>query len=291
MTISLQDYARAVPYPAQKRLLSILDGYHQGFRAGRSHEFLDMAEYKAGDAISDIDWKATARFNQPIIKRFEATAVLTVILAADTGSNMAALAPGFLSGPVPKRTLAADLERVIAWLVSFHGDHLGLIAGNAAGVRTLPPRVGMGHAETLLHMASATTPDSAPPDFEEVLSRVSAVTTKRSLVLAVTDQSQITEKTAQRIRNLVMRHSVGLFLIEDYDPTGATSLGALSDVTTGRIPDFVKTDPKIAREWHLSLQAERSRAAQILNSLPIRHARIRGQEDILPSLVTVLGGR
>ena len=97
-SVQVQEYAKFIDLPVQRKLLSLLEGRHGGSGAGSSHEFLDMAEYKVGDDVSDIDWKASARLSQPVVKRFEATAVLNVVLAVDTGSNMAALASGRISG-------------------------------------------------------------------------------------------------------------------------------------------------------------------------------------------------
>ena len=248
---SLKDFAKAVPYPVQKKLLSILDGFHQGDRAGHSHELLDLEDYRPGDPISDIDWRATARSADPIVKRFEATAVLTVLLAVDAGSGMAALAPGtaFAPGaagsPVEKVKLAAEVERAIAWLVALHGDHLGLVAGNAREIKTLPARVGLGHSETLLRVAGSVTPSAAPSDFSAVLHRVSADAKSRSLLFGVTDETQITPDVVQRLSRLAHRNSVGLFLIEDLDPTSAPGGVEVEDVIAGPLPDFVKTDPAI----------------------------------------------
>lgn len=289
-SVSLQTYAAAVPYPVQKKLLSILDGYHQGSRAGRSLEFLDMEEYKPGDAITDIDWKATARIKQAVVKRFESTAVLNVVLAADTGSNMAALAPGDNQTDITKAKLSAELLRVIAWLVAKHGDHLGLVAGNKAGTRMLPARVGMGHAETLLRAATTTDPQAAPPDLPALLRRLRSTVRKRSLILLVTDANQITEQVAVSLRRLAHRNLVGLFLIEDYDPTAAPVGRPLADVKAGRIPNFVTAEPQISAQWADYRRATRARVNRLLSPLPVSYGYVADQTQILPALINVLGG-
>ena len=65
--------------PIMRKLLSIMDGQHSGARPGRGWDFLDLAEYHAGDDVQDIDWAATARTGQAIIRRYESTANLQVV--------------------------------------------------------------------------------------------------------------------------------------------------------------------------------------------------------------------
>lgn len=305
---SLKDFAKAVPYPVQKKLLSILDGFHQGDRAGHSHEFLDLEDYRPGDPVSDIDWRATARFAEPIVKRFEATAVLTVLLAVDAGSGMAALAPGTRSTPGPRLThantstrrtatepvekvkLAGEVERSIAWLVAMHGDHLGLVAGNAREMKTLPARVGLGHSETLLRIAGAVSPTAPPSNFAAVLHRVAADAKARSLLLGITDETQITPDVVQRLGRLAHRNSVGLFLIEDFDPTTAARGVEVEDVTSGALPDFVKTAPAVKAQWESYLLGRRRNVDRMLSTVPVSYARVGSSEDVLPALVKVLEG-
>ena len=71
--------------PILRKLLSLMEGQHYSARAGQGWEFMDMAEYKPGDDVKDIDWAATARAGKPIVKRFEASANVQVMLVVDTG--------------------------------------------------------------------------------------------------------------------------------------------------------------------------------------------------------------
>lgn len=280
----LQDYSRLVDYPVQRRLLSLLDGYHRGEGAGSSQEFLDMAEYKYGDDITDIDWKATARLNQPVVKRFESTAVLSVIIAADTGASMAA---STVDGS-QKRVVSAELIRALCWLISVHGDMVGLVAGNSAGVQTMPARSGIAHAETLLRVASSTTVTAPPSDMFTVLRHLE-VGRRRSLVFVVTDESQISEQTAHLLGRLTSRHEVGVFLIDDLDPTVAHA-ETISDVSGGPLPEFVEGNQVLESQWRIFRRSRSARVTELLEALPLRYVRLQGVEDVLPALITVMGG-
>ena len=281
----LHDYSRLVPYPIQKKLLSALDGRHQGEGAGVSHEFLDLAEYTPGDDVATIDWKATARVGEPVVRRFESTAVLRVVLAVDTGSAMAATAPGGES----KTAITEEIVAALAWLVAAHGDLLGLAAGNGEGVRTLPARSGAGHAETVLRVAGGAKTEVGRPDFAAVLRRVEGAQ-RRSLIFAITDESQVTARTVASLRRLSSRHEVGVFLVSDLDPTTHAARNALIDVDGGPLPDFLEAHPTIRAQWAHQRRLRSQEVDRLLAAAPLRYARVDSRADVLDALVQVVGG-
>lgn len=283
----LQEYARLVPYPVRRKLLSLLDGYHHGEGAGSSHEFLDMTEYRVGDDIAAIDWKGTARLGHPLVKRFESTAVLRVVVVVDTGSNMAAAA----SDQTPKKEIALELLRALAWLVASHGDLLGLVAGNESGQRRMPARSGASHAETLLRVAASASVTGSAPDLPGLL-RLLDAPGPRSLVFVISDVATITPAVIARLRRLSVRNTVGLFLIEDFDPAGAAPVAefAVEDVQGGLLPSFVQGNPELESQWRGYLRSQSQAVDAALGALNLRYARVGSAEQILPALVEVVGG-
>lgn len=286
MSVSgLHDYGKLVDFPVQRRLFSLLDGRHQGTGAGASHEFLDMAEYKPGDDITDIDWKASARHNQPILKRFESTATLNVELIFDSGSNMAGAAPSGES----KADIAGEIATALAWMTSVRGDHMGLVAGNSDNVRTLPARSGLSHSEAAVEAVRRVSPQGGGPIVPQLLRRAETLVHRRSMIFLVTDFAQVTPVLRPHLRRLMTRHSVFVLLVEDLDPT--TAGGAeLRDVDFGDLPDFVGEDQRLAMEWSRVIQNQRAYAQNELRALGVRSAAVSSMAAVLDSLVEVLGG-
>lgn len=276
----LYNYAQLVELPQQRRLLSLLSGMHRGLRAGSSHEFFDMAEYKAGDDISDIDWKTTARYGQPVIKRFEATAVLTAFLVVDAGSNMAATAAA--GPPTTKQQITAEATRALASLCAARGDMLGLVVGNQADVETLPARSGVAHAQTLLRVAARARVTGPPSAFPQLLRRAGSGRQSRSLMMLITDRSQITPDIVAPLRRLQSRHQVNVLLADDFDPTVLPSdSNQLRDVIVGDLPEYVQTDENIALQWRAAVASQRHSAARILDQLRIPWAVAGQPADVL----------
>ncbi len=285
----LHDYGKLVAIPVQRRLVSLLAGMHQGLRAGSSHEFLDMEEYKVGDDVSDIDWKTTARHSQPIIKRFESTAILTSYLLVDTGNTMAAEAR--LGNGETKRDVALEFATAICWLTALRGDHLGLVVGNEGELRSIPARSGISHAQKILRVAQMARVDGPGPALPRLAHRVRNGLSPRSILIFVTDHYQITPRAAEALKRLQAKHKVLVCLVEDRDPTGpAPSVGGtLTDVNAGNLPDFVAGDPTLRYQWSIAHRAALDAAEKRLRDAGITFASAGSRAEVLPALLELFG--
>lgn len=300
----LCDYGKLIELPVQKKLLSLLAGHHQGERAGNSHEFLDMAEYKIGDAISDIDWKTSARHNQPIIKRFESTAVLNVYLVMDAGANMSALASGAaeavkqgqdLIKGTTKDEIAQEFATALSWMTVTKGDMLGLVVGHKDKIRTIPARSGLAHAEMILRMMKLPEPTGPDSDLLSLLRHTEICLQRRSLVLVVTDEQQITDSMVKTLKRMLSRHKVMVLMAEDYDPTLANSemdsqQTMIADVRSGGVPPFIGEDPTIAYQWGIVRRHQQQQANKILQDLRIPFAVAGKPEQVLSALQKMTEG-
>lgn len=91
-----QTFAKETPLLIYPRFtpLSFLDvplgrRFHPGgvalaSRGGDSFEFLGNRDYREGDALRDIDWRATARLQKPIIREYREEYFLRVAVVLDT---------------------------------------------------------------------------------------------------------------------------------------------------------------------------------------------------------------
>jgi uncharacterized protein (DUF58 family) len=73
---------------SQGRLLGALTGRHQSIRKGSSLDFADHRKYFAGDDIRHIDYHVLARFDQLMVRQFDAEEQNTLRLVLDTSASM-----------------------------------------------------------------------------------------------------------------------------------------------------------------------------------------------------------
>ena len=72
----------------RRRLAGQLAGGHRSLRYGSSLDFADYREYQQGDDFRRIDHLALARFDQLLIRLYDAEDDLTVRLVVDTSASM-----------------------------------------------------------------------------------------------------------------------------------------------------------------------------------------------------------
>ena len=75
---------------ASKKTSNILDGSYKSIYKGRSLNFEDLREYVIGDNIKDIDWKASARSGNILVRQYIAEKKHNIMLVLDIGKKMRA---------------------------------------------------------------------------------------------------------------------------------------------------------------------------------------------------------
>ena len=184
----LSDLRHRLRLPTFKNVAGALQGYHRSIFTGHGMDFDDMVPYLPGDDVTDIDWKASARAGEPIIRRFVKETNLAVLLACDTSIAMTALAP---SGQ-PKSEVAADLIDVIAYLARVRSDYLGVVYQSADGLAQVPARSGSEHFERARRALRGALADPAPdPVLPGVLARADSLIRRRTLVVIVGDEGKL----------------------------------------------------------------------------------------------------
>ncbi|MDO5701501.1 MAG: DUF58 domain-containing protein [Bowdeniella nasicola] len=306
MTVSyarLAELRHRLSLPVLRQVSGAIEGQHRSIFTGHGQDFDDMVAYRPGDDVSDIDWKASARAGQPIIRRFVKETTLQVILAVDTSAAMRGTCPD----GQPKIEVAIDLVDVLAYLARMRSDLLALVLSHAGRVTQLPPRSGTDHLELVRHTlrravhhddAASSTAGPGPsvasdePDTTmiEILERAEALARRRSLVVIVGDDWSLSGACEDALKRLRVRHEVLFFSIADVALADLAGQRVV-DVADGPLPSFVTTDRALLAEAAEEESRNRARVRELLRSLGIRHARVAGSEDVIDVLLDLFGGR
>ena len=169
---------------ANRRSTNLLEGEYAAITSGRSLDFDDLREYVPGDEVDDIDWKATARTGNPLVKRYKQTRRQDVIFAIDTGRGMAAASQ---SG-APKRDVAIQIAGALGYLSLRHGDAVALVTRAGGRIQHRRSRASEAYLETLLRVVeSQTRLDADPSDPYELCSYLLRGIPNRSIVVIIGD--------------------------------------------------------------------------------------------------------
>lgn len=270
--------------------LHALDGAYASLLHGRSLDFEDLREYEYGDQVRDIDWRATARHGTPLIKRYRANRMHTIMFVVDTGRSMSALARDERS----KRDLTVLATGALGILTLRHGDDFTAVYGDADGVRRLAPSRSEGALERALRTINdAIENGAAPSDRTALLSFVARTVTRRMILVVVTDQAPLTAESERLLRRLRAQHDVIWITISDADPVlDRITPEIRSDVDSRwEVPDFVQGDLAIVRELRTENEARTARLSETLLGLEIDHGLLDGQDDAVPRLLRMLNRR
>jgi uncharacterized protein (DUF58 family) len=294
MTTHLPRIKARLAIPAHRKVLGLLEGEYASTHTGRSMDLNDLREYVRGDDVRDLEWKASARSGQLLVKRFVATRKHTVLLVVSTGRSMAALN----DRQVPKRDLAVFVAGLLGWLAVRHGDFVAAAFGDATDRHLRRPSGGEAALERVLGAVhDATTTDAAPAALAAVLEHVAKAVRRRAIMVIVCDEYAVDDALRQALKRAVAQHEVLCVTVGDLDPTsddgalidGALADAPLADVDSGAaVPDWVRGDRRLAEEYAAALAADQVTFRRTLDRLGIAHQHVTDHDTAVAAVFRLL---
>lgn len=290
MTAHLTRVRTRLAIHAHRKVRGLLEGEYAAIQVGRGIDFNDLREYVRGDDVKDIDWKASARTRQLLVKRYIAERKHIILLTVSTGRSMAALN----DVDVSKRELSVFVAGVIGYLATRHSDMVALVYGDADRQHVQPPETGELWLERLLdRIHEATTPSAAHSDLGAVLDYAKRAIRRRTIMVVVSDETVLSDHTINQLRRLRAQHEVLFLTIGDLDPTTppepAGVLRRLVDIDSGReIPEWLRGDQQLQQEFADLVAEEEERLGRQLDRIGIVHERIHDWDSAISAVFKLL---
>ncbi len=272
---------------SHQRSRGLLEGQYASVFKGRSIDFDDLRQYVAGDDVKDIDWKATARSGQTLIKRYVAIRKHNIMLVVDTGRNMAARSA---SGEI-KRDVSVTAAGVLGYIAQKHDDLVSMVAGDSNGSQYIPLKNSNTHLERILrYIDSHATESAAPSQLNRQLEYIANNIRRRMILIILADDLSLTEDDERLIRRLVTQHEILWLTIGDADPTAAVyNNDVLYDIANDDImPFFIRSHKLIRSQFAASTEDRRKQTASLLQRLSITNERVNGQADVIDGIFRLL---
>jgi len=191
--------------PSKLARLRELDGRASVMIRGQGTEFDSLREYVVGDDVRSIDWRASARAADVMVRTWRPERDRRILLVLDTGRTAAGRV-----GDAPRLDAAMDAALLLAALASRAGDRVDLLAFD----RRVRARVeGVTGSELLPTLVEAMAPLEASlvePDYAALVSTVLGRMSRQSLVVLLTglDATPVREGLLPSLAMLVRRHRV-----------------------------------------------------------------------------------
>ena len=150
-------------------------------RRGEGTDFRQLREYRQGDSMRSIDWKATARLNKPISREYQEERDQQVVFLLDTGRRMHAR-----DDHTTHFDHALDAVLTLGFVAQKQGDAVGLMTFGGA-TRWLAPLKGRTGLDRLLAGVYDLHPTELAPDYLQAATAILNRLSKRAFVVIITN--------------------------------------------------------------------------------------------------------
>lgn len=179
-------------------------GVRQRQRRGLGMEFNQLREFREGDSLRQIDWKATARHRAPIAREYQEETDQQIIFMLDCGRRMRSQ-----DGHLSHFDHALNALLLLGHVALRQGDAVGLSTFASDQNRHLAPIKGPGQLNVLLNTVYDLQSTRKPADYSAAVRQLLARQKRRALVVLMTNlRDEDDEGLLSAVKLLSQKHRV-----------------------------------------------------------------------------------
>jgi uncharacterized protein (DUF58 family) len=197
----LADYAL---FATENRLSQI--GILQRRRRGLGLDFHQLRDYREGDSMRQIDWKATARRGRTIAREYQDERDQQIVFLVDCGRRMNAR-----DGVLSHFDEVLNAVLLLAFVALRQGDAAGLMTFAEDSPRYLTAKKSRATINAFLNALFDVQPTLRPPDYYAAAVSLSKRLKRRSLVVVLSNLRDEDEETLLPAMALLRRKHLVLF--------------------------------------------------------------------------------
>jgi uncharacterized protein (DUF58 family) len=179
-------------------------GVRQKQRRGLGLEFHQLREFREGDSLRQIDWKATARQRTPIAREYQDERDQQIIFMLDCGRHMRSQ-----DDELSHFDHALNACLLLSYVALRQGDAVGLSTFANEQPRYLAPVKGTSHLNTLLNTVYDLNSSQRSADYQAATTQLLARQKRRALVVLVTNlREEDDDELLSAVKRLSQQHQV-----------------------------------------------------------------------------------
>jgi uncharacterized protein (DUF58 family) len=259
--------------------------YHSAFK-GKGMAFSEVRAYQPGDDVRAIDWKVTARYNQPYVKLFEEERELKIILMVDVSGSQE-----FGTSHQLKQEMITEIAAILAFSAIQNNDNIGIIFFSDIIEKYIPPKKGRSHVLRIIRDIIELQPLSRKTNISQALKFVSNVINKRSIIFVISDFMD--EGFENAIKEVNSRHDLIGLKIYDQRETTLPPLGLVKfkDAETGQFIWIDATNKKVRKNFEDWWNITDKKLKELLHKSGVDFIKIRTDQSYIPPLMKLFKKR
>jgi uncharacterized protein (DUF58 family) len=208
----LPSFASRKHLPAKLARLRDLDGRTPVLVRGQGTEFDSLREYVPGDDVRSIDWRASARSRDIVVRTWRPERDRHVLLVLDTGRTAAGRV-----GDAPRLDAAMDAALLLAALATRAGDRVDLVAHDRVLRAAVQGRSATEVLPSFVQSLALLDAHLVEADWRALAGEVLRRAPHRSLVVLLTalDPAPVEYGLLPELGRLTARHQVLLASVAD----------------------------------------------------------------------------
>lgn len=177
-------------------------GTQPAFTGGEGKDILQLRDYRHGDPLRLIDWKASARRGNLISREHSEARHLEVLIAIDAGRSS-----GLSAGDIDRLGLYVNIAARLAQRAAQLDDAVGVLVFASQPLAMLPPARGDTAVTRIRRVLASCQVQSGSSNPALAAARIRASIRRRTLVVLLTDlEDSPLEQLVQAVRLLRPKH-------------------------------------------------------------------------------------
>lgn len=273
-------YARRIEIKTSSIVNNYFLGNYQSTFKGRGVEFDEVKAYVVGDDLRSMDWKVTARYGVPFVKKFKEERELSVMILLDFSAS------NNLGSSKTKKHLMIELSAIFAFSAIKNNDKVGIIIFTDKVEVFIPPKKGRNHILKIIHTIINHKPESKGTNIKIALEYLNKVIKRRSIIFLITDFcSDIPIKETEISKK---RHDLVACFVDDsleYNIPDINATIAFEDLEHENVTFINASDKSILYSFKKEQEKYKENKLNFIKKHSIKHIFFDTASDYIPNII------
>lgn len=218
---------------------------------GRGLEFTGYRQYTFTDDASNIDWRASLRSKELLVREFEEFKNFNVVFVLDVSNSML-----FTTGNKLKAEYGAELAYSLSKAASNAGEAVGLAMISEKLVGSIQPGFGMGMQKRFEMLLTDKKRYGGHMDFKKSMLQLNSVMGPRCVLIIISDFLGLSEGWETYLSLLAIKHDLVGVIIRDKRDAFLPRHGGQFTVKDPNSDDTLLIDAELYGEEYKKIASE-----------------------------------